>query len=133
MKSVEHVDEIVRDSFGLWVSGLFSAIGSWNPMFSFEEHKDAFFWMIDRLLRDGKIKFIAPGVDCYASPENPNPRYTIYDKDAHWSDVPEVIVESLRSQWPEGARDENDVDLMTYFYSIPGIVWVGDDGSLVAS
>ncbi|WP_423760061.1 hypothetical protein [Burkholderia sp. NLJ2] len=133
MKPIEHVEEIITDSFGLWATGLFSSIGSWNPIFSFDDRKDAFFGLIDRLLRDEKIKFIAPGLDCYVSPENPNPRYTIYDKEAHWSDVPEVIVENLRSQWPEGARDENDLDLMTYFYSIPGIVWVGDDGSLVVS
>ncbi|QOK94358.1 hypothetical protein HF908_23545 (plasmid) [Ralstonia pseudosolanacearum] len=39
----------------------------------------------------------------------------------------------LRTQWPEHARDENDSDLATYFYSIPGIIWVEEDGTLVAS
>lgn len=133
MKPIEHIDEIVRDSFGLWITGLFSAISSWNPTLSFEEHKEAFFWLIDRLLRAGKVKFVAPGADCYTSPENPQPRLTIEDNEAQWHEVPEVIVARLRAEWPEHARDENDLDLTTYFYSIPGIIWVGEDGRLVVS
>lgn len=132
MKPIEHIDEIVRDSFGLWITGLFSAISSWNPTLSFEEHKEAFFWLIERLLRAGKVKFIAPGADCYTSPENPHPRLTIQDSEAQWHEAPEVIVARLRAEWPEHARDENDLDLTTYFYSIPGIIWVGADGRLVA-
>lgn len=133
MKPIEHIDEIVRDSFGLWITGLFSAISSWNPTLSFEEHKDAFFWLIERLLRAGKVKFIARGADCYTSPENRQPRLTIQDNEAQWHEAPEVIVARLRAEWPEYARDENDLDLTTYFYSIPGIIWVGEDGRLVAS
>lgn len=72
MKPIEHIEEIVEDSFGLWATGLFGSISSWNLTFSFDERKDAFFELIDRLLRDGKIKFIAPGADCYTSPGNPS-------------------------------------------------------------
>lgn len=133
MKSIDHIDEIVRDSFGLWISALFSAISSWNPTLSFEEHKEAFLWLIERLLRAGKIKFIAPGADCYMSPENPHPRLTIQDHEAHWHETPEAIVAQLRVQWPRNACDGGDADLVTYFYSIPGVIWVGDDGVLVAS
>lgn len=133
MKPLAHLDEIVRDSFGLWISGLFSTIGSWNPGLSFEERREAFFWLLEHLLRAGRIKFIAPGADCYTSPENPHPRLTIFDIDAHWRDRPESIVAQLRAQWPEHVVDENDVDLSSYFYTIPGIIWVSEDGSLVAS
>ncbi|WP_247313718.1 hypothetical protein [Ralstonia pseudosolanacearum] len=133
MKPIEHIDEIVRDSFGLWITGLFSAISSWNPTLSFQEHKGAFFWLIEQLLQTGKIRFIAPGADCYTSPENPHPRLTIQDEEAQWHETPAAIVAYLRAQWPEHACDVNDLDLLTYFYSIPGIIWVGEDGVLVAS
>ncbi len=133
MKQLHHIDEIVRDSFGLWISGLFSAISSWNPTQTFEERKEAPFWLIERLLRVGKIGFVAPAADCYSSPDNPRPRFTIKDDEAHWHDVPESIVAQLRAQWAEHARDENDLALVTYFYSIPAIIWVKDDGTLVAS
>ncbi|RBB31700.1 hypothetical protein DPV79_40630 [Burkholderia reimsis] len=128
MKPIQHIDEIVSDSFGLWVTGLFSAISSWNPSFSFEKHKEAFFRLTEQLLRTGKIKFIAPGADCYTSPQNPHPRFTIQDEEA-----PEAIVAYLRAQWPEHVLDENDLELVTYFYSIPAVIWVGEDGALVAS
>ncbi|WP_247313703.1 hypothetical protein [Ralstonia pseudosolanacearum] len=133
LKPIEHIDEIVRDSFGLWITGLFSAISAWNPILSFQEHKEVFFCLIEQLLQAGKIKFIAPGVDCYVSPENPHPRLTIQDEEAQWHETPAAIVAYLRAQWPEHARDENDSDLVTYFYSIPGIIWVREDGTLVAS
>lgn len=133
MKPLEHVEEIVRDSFGLWVSSLFSAIGSWNPSLSFEERKEGFFWLIEKMLRDGKVKFIAPGADCYTSPDNPHPRLNIQDDEAHWHEAPESIISRLHAQWPEHARNEDDIDLVTYFYSIPGIIWVGEGGRLVAS
>ncbi len=81
----------------------------------------------------GKVKFIAPGADCYVSPENPKPRFTIEDIDAQWNATPEEIVGQLRAQWPKQARNENDSELTMYFYSIPGIIWVGEDGALMAS
>jgi hypothetical protein len=28
MKPIDHIDEIVRDAFGLWITGLFGAIGA---------------------------------------------------------------------------------------------------------
>lgn len=133
MKPIEHIDEIIRDAFGLWITGLFGAISAWNPALSFEEHKDAFFWLIEKLLLAGKIKFIAPGADCYTSPKNPHPQFTIEDAEAQWHETPREIVAYLLARWPEHAHNENDLDLVTYFYSIPGIIWVGEDGTLVAS
>jgi hypothetical protein len=89
--------------------------------------------LIERLLQSGKIKFITPGADCYVSAQNPHPRLTIQDAEAHWREAPEIIVAQLRAQWPTEATDEDDLELLTYFYSIPGIIWVADDGTLVAS
>ncbi|WP_246182224.1 hypothetical protein [Pandoraea capi] len=133
MTGVEHLDDILRDSFGLWISGLFSSIGAWNPKMTFEEKKEAFFGVVYELLEKGRVKFIAPGADCYVSPKNPHPSLTIFDESAHWREPPGVIVKKLRSRWPPQVKDENDVELAVYFYSIPAIIWVRDDGSLVAS
>ncbi|MDR6670370.1 hypothetical protein [Rhizobium sp. 1399] len=133
MRHIEQIDEIVRDSFGLSIAGLFSATSAHTRSLSFEQQKQTFFCLIEQLLTSGRIKFIAPGVDCYVSAANPNPRFTISDSEAQWSASPKDIVMQLSAQWPEQVHDEYDVDLVTYFYSIPGIIWVDDDGTLVAS
>lgn len=100
---------------------------------SFPEHKESFFWLVETLLRTEKIKFVAPGADCYVSAEHPNPRFSIDASEAHWQIAPEEIIAELRSQWPVQAQDENDLDLLIYFYSIPAIIWVGEDRKLTAS
>ncbi|MBX7276957.1 hypothetical protein ACLBW8_27255 [Pseudomonas sp. M5A4_2d] len=131
--TVKFFDEIVRDSFGLWVSALFSSIGSWNPEFTFEQRKDAFFYMVECLLVNGKIKFIKPGADCYISPSNPLPKLSIYDEAAHWDLSVKEIISYLREGWPKGAESENDVELTVYFYEIPGVIWIDKNGCFFAS
>ncbi|MCP3022871.1 hypothetical protein [Cupriavidus basilensis] len=133
MKTLENSDEIVGDAFGLWISSLFSAIGGRNPGFSFDEQRDAFFWLIEDLLVKGRIKFISPGADCYVSQGNPEPKLTIDDPASHWKASPKEIVDFLREKWPVNVSSENDVDLTMYFYEVPGLIWVASDGSLVAS
>ncbi len=61
MKPIEHIDEIVRDAFGLWITGLFSAISAWNSALSFEEHKDAFFLADRRVAFGGKSQIHRSG------------------------------------------------------------------------
>ncbi len=133
MTSVEHAAEIIQDSFGLWISGLFSAVRGYNPWMTFAQQKKAFFSLIEYMLVMGKIKFIAPGADCYISPNNPFPRFTIHDSEAHWKASPKEIVEYLIAHWPEDALDENDVNILLYFYEMPGVIWVREDGSFVGS
>lgn len=127
------VEEIVRDSFGLWISALFSAIGSWNPELSFSQQKDAFFSVIEYLLVTGKIKFIAPNADCYISSDNLHPRFSINDEESHWSLDAKQIVSYLKDKWPEGVVSESDEALTLYFYEVPGIIWVDENGCLFAS
>lgn len=118
--------------FGLSAYTLFSAIDP-DDLLSLQEKKWAFFDAINQLLDAGKIKFIAPGADCYISPANPSPKLTIQDSEAHWRATSEEIVASLSAQWPIHVDDENDPELTVYFYSIPAIIWVDDDGLLVSS
>jgi hypothetical protein len=110
--------------FAHWITCLFVEYDG----FTFEENKEAFFYLIGRLLREGKARFIAPGVDCYISPSNPNPRYSCEDEDAHWKASPEEIIASLKSQWPTDVSEVDDVEMIVYLHTIPGIIWLGDDG-----
>ena len=133
MDDSAQIDKIVEDSFGLWITGLFSAISGNSPGMAFHSHRDAFFRVVEHLLQTGRIKFIAPGADCYVSPEHTNPRFTINDRQAQWHASPDEIISYLRDRWPEAACHEHDRLLLDYFYSIPAVIWVGDDGTLVAS
>lgn len=133
MDDLSQIDKIVEDSFGLWIFGLFSAISGNSPGIAFHSHREAFFRIVGHLLQTGRIKFVAPGADCYVSPTNPHPRFTIHDHEAQWHASPHEIVSYLREKWPENACHEDDLLLIDYFYEIPGVIWVGDDGTLVAS
>ncbi len=132
-KRFQQFEEIVRDSYGLSLSGLFSAIGGSNRDLPFAKHKDAFFSMLRELLSSGRIRFIAPGADCYISPTNTRPKLTIEDVEAQWQASPDEIIAELNSHWPTDVSHENDPRLTIYFYTMPGLIWVGPDGKLIAS
>lgn len=131
--NIPHEHEIVRDAFGQWVSGLFGAVCGWNPSVKFTEQKELFFSLLEKLLDDGRVMFIAPGADCYISSDNPKPKLTIEDPDAHWKAPVAEIMRFVRDGWPSGANDMNDLELTYYFYELPGLIWVREDGKLVAS
>ncbi len=57
---IDHIEDILRCSFGLWISGLFSAISGWNSGITFQEQREAFFGLLEQLLNEGKIKFCPP-------------------------------------------------------------------------
>lgn len=59
--------------------------------------KSKLFCLVEQLLKSGKIKFIAPGADCYVSATNPNPRFTINDSEAFLSSPPSRP--AVRSRW----------------------------------
>jgi hypothetical protein len=112
-----NLEKIYGDAFGLWVSGLFSAIEGNNKGLSFESQKEAFFEIIKLWLDQGKIKFCKP-----TDPLN-----------EVWDAPSDQIVEYLQSHWPQHAMDEDDADLNMYFYEIPAMLWVGADGKLHGS
>lgn len=68
---IPHEHEIVRDAFGRWISGLFGSVCGWNPSVKFIEQRELFFSLLEKLLDDGRVMFIAPGADCYISSDNP--------------------------------------------------------------
>lgn len=74
-----------------------------------------------------------PGADCYVSPTNPNPKLKVENVEAQWRAPVSEIISFLRSRWPDSVREENEENLKYYFYELPGLIWVGEDGRLVAS
>lgn len=82
---------------------------------------------------DGRIKFIARGADCYVSPDNPSPKFTIADSAAHWDLQPKQIVFHLKDKWPKGVVSDNDENLTFYFYEVPGVIWVDAKGEVYSS
>lgn len=125
---MERLDQVVSDSFGLWISGLFSSVSGHYPELSFSQKGNLFFQVVERLLNEGKIKFIAPGADCYVSPSNPHPSLTINDEAAHWNvGVPDIIA-FLKKMWPVDVNSEDDIDWIVYFYELPGVIWLTSDG-----
>jgi hypothetical protein len=129
---INFADKIVHASYCSWMFTLFTEIGVRNPALSFTQRKDAFLVLIAELLAQGKIKFIAPGADCYVSPATRRPRLTIHDPEAHWKASPQEIVAHLRTMWPDAGAEEGDEALLIYFYQIPGVIWVDASGAYVS-
>lgn len=102
------VDKIYDESYGLWISGLFSCISGSYPEISFENHKEIFFGILTLWLKTGRVYM--------RSPESP--------LSGVWVESPENIVCSLKEKWPASARHEDDINLNYYFFEIPSIVWV---------
>lgn len=131
--NIEQENEIIGAAFGQWVSGLFGAVCRSYPNANFQEQKEIFFTLLEKMLKNGRVIFIVPGADCYISPDNPTPKLTIENPEAHWNAPVSEIMDFVRNKWPAQADDVNDLELTYYFYELPGLVWVGDDGKLVAS
>jgi hypothetical protein len=107
------IADIVQNTFGLWITALFDGILVPNPGLTFIEHKEAFFWLVEELLREGRIKFCPPS-------ELWRDGYDIWDADEM------TIITYLRSHWPQSARSKNDLVLVDYFYAMPAILWIGE-------
>lgn len=117
---IDHIQDIVNCSFGLWISGLFSAISGWNPDITFQEHTEAFFALLKELLDAGKVRFCPPN-------ELWHEGYDVWDADTS------TILEYLQCRWPSEAISANDLVLTNYFYEMPAILWVAADGALHGS
>jgi hypothetical protein len=115
--NITNIDKIYSDSFGLWISGLFSAIEGNNPGLTFADQKDAFFGILKRWLDEGKVKFCKPS----------DPLGAV------WQGSTDEILMFLQERWPQHAKDEHDIDLNNYFYDLPALLWVGPDGKLFGS
>lgn len=130
---IPHKSEVIRDAFGQSIYGLFAAVCGWNPSMKLSEQRESFFFLLEKLLEDGRVRFIAPGADCYISTENPRPKLAIEDQNAQWHAPVGEIMAFVRNRWPAEVNQKNDLELTYYFYELPGLIWVDKDGKLVAS
>ncbi|HDR9584501.1 TPA: hypothetical protein QDC22_002914 [Burkholderia stabilis] len=117
---IEGIESILDSSFGQWSSGLFSAIGGYNPGITFADQKQAFFYLLRQLLEQGKVRFCPPN-------ELWREGYDIWDADVS------TIMDYWESHWPGSVISENDILLANYFYDMPAILWVASDGTLHGS
>ncbi|MFC6570825.1 hypothetical protein ACFQDJ_04170 [Pseudomonas brassicacearum] len=92
-----------------------------------------FFFVIESLLNEGRIKFIAPGADCYVSPDNEKPKFSVADSAAQWDLEAGQIISYLKGKWPKNVASDNDEDLTFYFYEVPGVIWIDERGGYFSS
>ena len=59
-------------------------------------------------------------------------KLSIADPEARWRAPISEIMDFVRNKWPREVNDMNDLELTYYFYDLPGLIWVGEDGKLVA-
>jgi hypothetical protein len=109
-KSIYGIDYVDGHSIaGLWYAS--SRVRSDN----FLKRRDAFLWILEWLLREGRIKLHKNGVFFESSIENQ--------------------IEAFRKAWPETDKpypDHPDADFYLWFYDPEcpaGIAWRKDDGS----
>lgn len=106
-------EDLCIGCFAHWVSALFCKYDG----FTFEENKTAFFYLIERLLRERKVRFGD-------------------FEDWSWNASPEDMVAHLKKGWPEDVAEEGDMRIVDYFYDLdrcPPISWLGEDGKLHSS
>jgi hypothetical protein len=119
---IKGIDEIIENSFAHWSSGLFYAIKGPNPDLTFEEHKEAFFWLLKKLLDEGKVRLCYPAD--WWKPGLPE----------DWDGPSDEIIEYVRERFPKDATHEDDSVVNDYFYdSFPPISWLGEDGKWYGS
>lgn len=135
--------------FGRWINGIF---GSYEGISNFEEQKEAFFYLLERLLREGKVLLTPPVLcedqepyywviaDGYSDnrPRRPVERTTDLEQSRFrvW-DVPiEKQIAYIREVFPKDVKDPNDSELNIFWYDgrCPWIGWIHPDtGVLWAS
>lgn len=137
--------DLWQNSFGGWISVLWSSLAEVMPEESLAVQKETFFAVIGKWLGDGKIRFFPPAVgsSTMSVARTYNCGYgrwaASYADDRpviFWNEDPGVIVAYLKAGWPAEARDAKDESLISYFYDpslCPGILWVDEDGGLKAS
>lgn len=113
----EKIDEIFKNVRGLWISSLFSEIDSQMADCDFSLKKDFFFKILRGWLEEGKIVFCNPN----------DPLAEV------WKETPSHIIEYLIEKWPLNAKNSTDEDLNIYFYEIPALLWLCEDGSYAGS
>jgi len=142
-KLVARCSDLSRGPFGSWINGLFIAVtppyDPQYPILSFDEQKELFFRLLERLLREGRVVLIPP-LDVSRYPDGrrrESIKRRVQDGDDRiWDEDPKIMVEYIRKTIPAEAVHEDDLVLHLYWYSsaCPHIGWVHPEtGELVFS
>lgn len=113
----DDLDVVFRESYGLWISALFSALDSRMGNVDFSLKKEAFFDILELWLNDGKIAF------CHQ--EDPLGKI--------WNTNTPSIIKFLKEMWPSGVNSSLDEKLNFYFFEIPAVLWRTDKGEYFGS
>jgi hypothetical protein len=130
MNDISQLDSICENSFGLWINGFFGTIKGHYPDITFEEHKEAFFWLIEKLLSEGKIAFKKDVsiAGTFKSGDKSEAQRAL-EETYLWHAPPAEIAAYFRKIFPKHVTSETDVDLIFFWFTdSPYIVWKGHDG-----
>lgn len=131
--------------FGLWINSLFSVMSLSPPYLprklSFSEQKEAFFLVLERLLREGKIVLLPPWNIEKEAPVRKMVQWRYHgdktDADIWVWDIPiEGQIAYFRQVFPADAEEPNDSDLNLFWYmgDSPLIGWVSpENGKIICS
>jgi hypothetical protein len=141
---------------GGWISALFSIVAPPTPYLprelSFPEQREAFFYLLERLLREGKVLLTPPALledhepyywviaDGYSDDKPMRPVERVPDggpcRFRVW-DVPiEKQIAYIRETFPTSVTDDRDFELTAYWFDgrCPWIGWIDSEtGVLWAS
>jgi hypothetical protein len=151
----ENLSDVARSAFGCWINAIWGFVPVWlNHDINHTDQKEAFLYLLERLLREGKVLLTPPALiedqepyywviaDGYAvSGDNPRRPATRAAEDEPnrfrvW-DVPiEKQIAYIRDVFPNNVSDPNDSDLNIFWYDgrCPWIGWIDPEtGVLWAS
>ncbi len=108
----KQITSLTRQIYRGWISNFWGAVCIEAIQLNYSEKVEAFFWLLERLLREGKVKFGDPD-------------------DWSWNATPEDMIAHLKKGWPKDVTEEGDMKIVDYFYDLdrcPPISWLGEDG-----
>jgi len=129
LKILSIVSDRNDGAFGQWINGLWG----WHTDLSYTDQKDAFFFLLEKLLED-EIIVVFPPEELLKDPSTP--LKSVFQHDNVWDVDAATVVEYVRDHWPPEVEDETDEKLVYFWYSdfCPRIAWVDKVvGRLVAS
>ena len=100
-------------AFGRWIVGLWG----WFPNLTYQDQKEAFFYLIKRLLDEGLVYFEEPADADFGEK-------VVYNVNV-WAAPHDEIIQYFRDHWPADVVDARDEKLNGFWYDIycPRILW----------
>jgi len=110
------LEQLTEPYYRGWITHYWEELCMVAPSLTFAEKRVAFFYLLERLLWERKIKL-----------------GRIDDSSVDWDESPEAIIATLKDLWPSSAVTEDDEGLVIYFYRYIAAAWLGPDGQWYSS